>query len=489
VRRRRTAIIAFWLAALALSAPIWMSRHFPAEDAPAHLYWTAVYRDLGTAGNPWAAVYERNVRWNTPNLAYFTIQETLSEWLDPHAAQQVFLLLLLVCWAGSIGWLALATHGRLTLGSFAALLLFHNWALYTGFFSYLFGIPALVTGVALLAGLLGEPSRRVNSRLLGLAGLAVVAYYAHLVTGVLLILAIVVAAALEWNRSRARACQLLLTAVVPVVLGVSYVVNRPFGEGGPTWVVSSAVRRFVGFAFWRGFAAPGPSFWLTLVAFAALCAFLCARAVLAWRRGEMGPGARFVLIFAACLVAVYFVAPLRVGQGGFLNDRIHLALWVVVMPVLGAGIQGRSGRIAASVIALLLGWQVVTYSARARRFGEQYALLMRQATGIPRGSVIRYVQPYEASHFEGSFVGPFMDGGEIAYHCRCVLVEGSWKGAPFYWVTIKDPANTRVDYDVWLSGDPGAIVRPDSPVASGAGLTLQFARAGRATAPAEPSAP
>ena len=487
--RTRALTIVFWLVGLWLSTPIWMSRHFPAEDAPAHLYWTAVYRDLGSPGNPWVGVYERSVRWNTPNLAYFAIQNSLSGWLDPHTAQRVFLLLLLVCWVASIQRLALAAHGRLTVGAFAALLLFHNWTLYMGFFSYLFGIPALVAGVALLATQRSQASAGANRRLVALAGLAVVAYFAHLVTGVLLVLAILLAAALEWRRSRPAALRLLLTVVAPGILGFSYMLSQPFGQGGPTWVLSSAVKRFVGFAFWRGFAAPGFAFWLTLAAFAAVSTFLLARAIPTWRRGELGPGARFVLLFGAGLIVVYFLAPLRVGQGGFLNDRIHLALWAVLLPVLGTDL-GRRGRVAVlGLVAILLGWQTISYSLRARRFGEQYESLVREAEAIPTGSVIRYVQPYDASHFEGSFVGPFMDGGEFAFHCRCVLVEDSWQGGPFYWVAILEPNTDRVDYDVWLSAEESAPRGLEPAQASGAGLKLRVAPPQATPHTREPSTP
>src|SRR6478672_4305792 len=40
--RLRASAVAFWLVGLALSTPILTSLHFPAEDAPAHLYWTSV---------------------------------------------------------------------------------------------------------------------------------------------------------------------------------------------------------------------------------------------------------------------------------------------------------------------------------------------------------------------------------------------------------------------------------------------------------------
>lgn len=491
--RLRASAVAFWLVGLALSTPILMSLHFPAEDAPAHLYWTSVYRDLGHVGNAWSGKYQRNARWNAPNLAYFAVQYGLSGWLQPHLAQRVFLLLLVLAWVGSIHHLSIATHGRLTLGSFASLLLFHNWALYTGFFSFLFGIPAFVSGVATLVTLRARPGAGPDKhgRYLLLGVLTIIAYFAHLTTGVLLIGAVLMSAALEWRRSRTSALRLLATTAIPIILGISYVLTSPFGEGGPSWAFGSTVKRFFGFAFWRGFASPTPAFWLTLLVFAATCAALCVGGFRTWRRGELTPGARFIMVLAACLIAAYFIAPVRVGQGGFLNDRIHLALWAILLPALGTGLGRRTGRSIAALIALLLAWQIVTYSLRARRFGEQYAGLVQDATAIPPGSVIRYVQPYEASHFEGSFVAPFMDGGEFAYHCRCFLLEDSWDGAPFYWVTFKRAALRPADYNVWI------FVRPRS-ASSGADrqrrpavarLSLGFAPAAQYRAPDEPNAP
>jgi hypothetical protein len=196
------------------------------------------------------------------------------------------------------------------------------------------------------------------------------------------------------------------------------------------------------------------------------------------------------MIFGACLTVIYFLAPLRVGQGGFVNDRILLALWAVLLPVLGTGLRKRSRVAILALIALLLGWQAITYSLRSRRFGEQYWALMEQAATIPEGSVVRYVQPYEASHFEHSFVAPFMDGGEIAYHCRCVLVEDSWKGAPFYWVAIHEANRRPPDYDVWLSpGDSGGAAQLNRSPVSRAGLSLRVLRVERSPDAGKPPAP
>ena len=84
----------FWGFGLALIIPIWMGQHFPTEDGMAHLYWVDVFRQLGHAGNVWEPFYERNVQWNTPNLAYFGAHYALSAIFEAHLALQIFLTLL-----------------------------------------------------------------------------------------------------------------------------------------------------------------------------------------------------------------------------------------------------------------------------------------------------------------------------------------------------------------------------------------------------------
>jgi hypothetical protein len=444
--RKRTALL-FWLAVLALSLPILSSRHFPSEDGPAYLYWTTVYRELGRDTGELSQVFERNARWNTPNLAYFGLQYGLSSVLDPHLAERVLLLLLLLGWGASIHVLSLVTAGRLTLGSFAALLLFHNWALYIGFFSFLFGIPAFVCGVALLVRLVDPGGERQPTwRYVLLASLAILAYYLHLVPGVLLTGAIVFAALVAWRRCPTQGRRLLLTAMAPVLMIIGFVLANSFGEGGVSWAVGSTIKRFVGFALWRGFARPDAGFWITLLLFAGTCSVLTLMGARSWRRGELPPGSQFVMMLATCLLALYFVAPIRVGIGGFLNDRINLALWAILLPVLGVGLGRKLRAGIALTLAVLLAWQVVDFSLRARRFGEQFEALLAEAERIPRGSTIEYVQPYEASRVEGSFAAPFMDGGEIAYHCRCLLIGNYWQNSPFYWVRTRPGAPTHVDY-------------------------------------------
>jgi hypothetical protein len=447
--------ILFWIAGLALSGPILSSPYFPSEDGSAYLYWTSVFRGLADPTGPLAAVFERNIHWNTPNLAYFALQYGASAWLEPHLGQRLLVLLLLVWWVGSIHLLSLAAPGRLTLGSFAALLLFHNWALYMGFFTFLFGIPCFVCGIAVLIRLL-DPGPQPTWRYALVGGLAVLAYYLHLVAGALLGGGVVLAAILVMRRSPARSGGLLLAAGPVLLLLVGYVVAGPFGGGGLGWAVRSTLKRFVGFAFWRGFAVPDLGFWLTLALFACTCVVLCLYGLRAWRRNELPPGSRFVMVLSAWLVLLYFAAPVKVGIGSFLNDRILLALWAVLLPVLGAGLSRRAGVTIGLAIGVLLGWQVLDFSLRARRFGLEFGRLMQTAAeAIPAGSTIDYVQPYEESRFENSFVAPFMDGGEIAYHCHCILVNNYWQNSPFYWVRTRPGQPRQVDLRVSIDGPPG----------------------------------
>ena len=476
-RRPARSALLFWALALALVVPVWAGTHFPTEDGPAHAHWTAVYRDLGDSASAWAPYLERSVRWNAPNLSYFALQYALTAALEPHAAQKLIVTLVLLAWAGATALLARAASGRLGLGAFAALLLLHSWILYSGFLSFLIGVPVLVLSVALLLDVEARRERgdavAARTALLALPG--VVAYYSHIVTGALFV-ALLLLGALYFARRDARHAGALLAAALPTcLLGATYVLGSPFGEGGAVWATfGDTVKRFVGLAFWRGFAARDAGFFLSLGLVGVTLLALCAGAVRARRRGEGSRAVDFVLLGALCLAALYFVAPRRVGEGSLIRERIQLVMWAVLLPALGAGLPRRARQGVAAAIALLAAWQLADFTLRARRFDAQVAGVLAQARGaIPAGAVFRFPQRYEDSQFERSWVGPLVElGSDVALHRRAVLVGAHHPLTPFYWVRYRPGADSAATLTATIEERRAATGRGS--------LTLVVRPAGRA---------
>ena len=451
-RLRRLVTLLYCLYGASLAAPIWLTSHFPTEDGPAHQYWTEVYRSLGDTQSPFQPYYERSVHWNTPNLSYFALQLGLSRYLDPATAQRLIITVLLMLWMGATAFLSRTVSGRLTMGSFAALLLFHGWALYVGLFSFLLGIPILVTAAGVLLRLLSrwsDPSSSKSGSITDqvlLAVLGVLAYYSHLVDGAIFVLLLGIAGA--WNyRQPSRGLRLLLPAAPVCALLLTYLASNSFGGGGLSWWGHGrTVKSFLGLAFWQGLASDGIGFQATRGALALALSLLLIASLRAWLAGTLPASRRLMLVVGGCLAVGYVLVPGAVGAGGFFKERIQLAMWALVLPTLSANMSRRLQALALTALMAAGAWQLIDFTGRAHRFGREYSALLQQADGLRPGSLVRFDQPADKSKFEGSFLSPLLEGGAIAARCHCIWLGGSHPGTPFYWIRARGDQSSRADF-------------------------------------------
>ena len=455
----------FWGFGLAQIIPIWMGQHFPSEDGMAHLYWVDVFRQLGRAGSVWEPFYARNVQWNTPNLAYFAIHYGLSAVFEVHLALQILLTLLILCWLASIRYLSVCLSGSLGLGAMASLLLIHSSWLYGGFFSLLVGIPILLVSLGLLARIFAiqAPSQGARPFIL-LALLGVGSYYSHFVTACLFIVLALAFMAFFARRSPPRAGFLVL-ALLPVgLLCLSYLLVGSSGLGGPSWEPAfESVAKFVGQAYFRGFGAPVPWFWLALAVFEAILLVLCFSVLNGVRAAGLSPHRQVLVALALFLTVLYFVAPDRVGQGGNLKARVQFAMWAWLLPALPFRLSQRAQRVTLAAICLVLAWQVADFAGRARRFNQAYTAVLARAGNLPEGATLRSVLEYDDARFEGSFIRVLAHFAEdLGYHRRGVVVAGYHPARAFYWIRPRPAADSTPDYRL--------TILPDHP----SGLTLMI---------------
>ena len=436
----------FWGFGLALILPVWMGQHFPTEDGMAHLYWVDVFRQLGHPGSVWEPFYERNVQWNTPNLAYFGAHYALSAIFEAHLALQIFLTLLILCWVASVHYLSISVSGHLGLGAMASLLLIHSSWLYGGFFSLLAGIPMLLVSLGLLTRVFSNQASppRIGPFIL-LAVLGVGSYYSHFVSACLFLVLTFAFVVFFARRSRARAGYLVVAMLPASLLCLSYLLKGSSGLGGPRWEPAfETVAKFVGQAYFRGFGAPVPSFWLALAAFEAILLVLCFSVLKSLRSTGWSLHRQVILAVALFLTVVYFVAPDSVGQGGNLKARLQFAMWAWLLPALPfLRLSRRAERVTLAAICLVIAWQVVDFSARARRFNQAYPTVLARAQSLPEGATFRSVLEYDHAGFERSFIRVLAHFAEdVGYHRRAVVVAGYHPARAFYWIRPRSSADS-----------------------------------------------
>ena len=490
VSSSRTATVSpylYWIATAALILPVWSSHYFPTEDGPAHLYYTEVYRDLGTSGSVFQPYYERSVRYDTPNLSYFWLQYSLASVMEPHVAQKVAVSLIVFATAVGIALAATSVTGGMGIGALVALLMVHNYFLYAGFFSFLLGVPLLLGTMALLAAPLQDPSRRGRGLwrvLVPLALLGLLSYYSHLVAGGAFLLLVGIRA-LYWPGAPLQRRLALIGAALPVsLLILSYMTGPATGSGGLRWLtVRDALSSAVGLWFWQGFAVPGPGFVVRRLVLGGLIGFALWKTARVLLAGGLAPAHRFALLAALCLGLLRFATPDFIGQGGLLVARLDLIAALLLLPVLAPPLSGRSMKVLTALTSVLLGWQLADATGRIHRFSTQYAAVDAAAARIPRGTVIHLGPDYRETEtrFEGSYARVFSEiVHEVGSRCDCIVVGEHHSAVPYYWVRERPGAATHVAMlarvDATAADAGAALALRLTPVAATAPRTSEPAR-------------
>jgi hypothetical protein len=455
----RTGVSAqfYWFLASLLLLPVWIPTYFVTEDGLAHAYWIEVYRALGEPDHPFHQHFARHLSWDTPHhLLHFGLQYGLASLLQPHLAQKLVASLVILSWAGAVHFLSRRFCGEISLGALAALLLVHSSWLYNGYFAFLGAMSLALLALGVLATL-GSP--RWNTAAwrpyAALAVLGVTAYYAHFFVAALILLVSASWLAFPWRPLRFSRAGLALAMLPTAGLVVWYLGFGTFGSGGWRWEsVLRATARFVGLAFFRGFAAPDPLFWMALATLALVLATLCWTAVGAARRREISPERRFVLLFALVLAAAFFVAPVAVGDALNFNSRLQYAMWAWLLPTLPFGLDRRTRRVLLVAIVALLAWQLVTFSLRGMRFSREYALVVQQAQAIPAGATVKSEVKYDSTRYERSWMHVLAAIPEdIALRREAPLLSSYFVKFPLYWVVPRPGVGAAPEYLIDLGRD------------------------------------
>jgi hypothetical protein len=363
-------------------------------------------------------------------------------------------------WILASHFLSRAIHGVPTVGALAGLLLFQGWFLYVGYFSFLLGIPALLTAVAFVhrLGARWQKGADMRPELFGLAASGIVGYYCHLIIAAIFLVTMSAAMLFFLRHSRPVLIRIGAASLPTAILAASYLSQGSVGGGGMTWDSASAtVRMFVTLPFWSGFFSPGLSFSLSrLLLGVSLLALLLEGTRWLTSREAARQGV-LVLLMSGSLLLLYLAAPETLGASGnvLLRERVQLAFWASLLPALGSSFRGPIKQLVVGMVLVLAAWQATAFSMRIRRFNATYDDVVEQAKTMPPGSVARSVQSYALASFEGSFarvLGEFQ--ADVAYHCRCVLVQAHAPSLPSYWVRARPGVSAVVDFDLDINRSP-----------------------------------
>jgi hypothetical protein len=227
---RARAAFGWVFAALAAGCvfPLFYVRYPPIQDLPQHVATVRVLADFGDPALGFARYFTIDLL-RTQYLAYYLCAQLLAQVMDVELACKLLIAASLaaapLCARSLLE--ALGKDGRLALLLFP---LSYNAHLVLGFLNFLAAIPLLLYGLTLAVRERRQPARH---RGIGLAVLAVVAFYTHVVPFALLALGVVLVA---FTRDLRRFVQGVLPLLPAAMAALIWLARSPAGQA--TWTAA-----------------------------------------------------------------------------------------------------------------------------------------------------------------------------------------------------------------------------------------------------------
>ncbi|TQM38818.1 hypothetical protein [Pseudonocardia cypriaca] len=386
-----------WLVLTAATVGALYSSHFlPFYDYYQWLFQGHVVADLlfgGADATGFAGAYSLDPV-PVPNLAAPLGIGALNVFLPIEAAGQLFVVLTVLGFAGSFGYLVRTLQGRPTAIEYLGFLWAPGFYLYKGYLSFMVGMALVFVVVAVLhqaVAAQGGPGRRTLV-LLGVLG--VVLYLSHLLAWGIGVLAVLVHVLVLARTGRGRRALPLVGTVLPgVVLAAWYVLAEHGGTGVvlyTSWFdkaisLSETLQPFLRL---DPFPPVFPIFWvnvLLVLVFAALVLFQLDRSAL--RAAFEG---RPVLWLAGLLVGIALVLPVSMVNDLIKPDErfVMPALLLAVAALPYRAVRPAATGVTAVLVVAVLGLHAVEYVDVGGRIARVDAAT---DAAVPAGAPLLYL--------------------------------------------------------------------------------------------------
>ena len=393
----------FCVLAAACVFPLLYVRYPPIQDLPQHLAAVRVLHDFRDPGLGFAAFYELDL-WRTQYLAYYLAAHLLSYVVGVEPACKLLIAASLIAtpYAARSLLQALGKDGRLAL---LTLPLAYNAHLVLGFLNFIAAIPLSLYAVALAVR---QRRQHTLARAVGLAILAIVCFYTHVVPFALLVLGVGLVALGRDLRSTGRA---LLPLVPSALAALLWLRHSPAGNAtldaargdadGPTpyhqpyAIALQETPRWLTDVLRDGTGRDLLLGWTLLIGLLLLLA--AVGLALRWKRAEPPPAmpdllarslARRLALLPPLCAALYFLLPSSYDWIWPINARFPL-LALIFMIIVLPGPRGplRLGLLSAvSLVAALSFAEIATAFRKFER--EEVGELEQALAAIPPGQKV-----------------------------------------------------------------------------------------------------
>jgi hypothetical protein len=366
-------------------APLWIFTYFPSQDGPSHVYNALTLIEHHKHENyKIREVFKLNLTI-FPNWMSHAALALLLLVFPPILTEKVFLTLVVALIPISFFYFLDAVHRRGFLFGWLGFLFAYNYLLFMGFYNFALSISFFFFSLGYWWK--HRENLRVNN-IIALYILLLVAYLCHIASYGLALLAMSITAIALWGtgavasawRERTggffRSIVGFLTALKPLIRFVGYMLPAYFilleyyleslkdysggHHPGAAWIADYFwnVKSLVYFSDWHA-SVPllfGVRFNLHRLLLWVLGAAIAASLIYRVRRKQWVRASDAFLLIAVVFTVMFIKAPWGFGPSGWINDRIHLYILLMLAPWLipDMGQALRTGFTAALVAICLI---------------------------------------------------------------------------------------------------------------------------------------
>ncbi|MBI1922556.1 MAG: hypothetical protein HYS23_15915 [Geobacter sp.] len=392
----RREYIAYLLLLSAHMLLVWLVPFFPTQDGPSHLYNLIILQDLLNGGKTWGSFFTHQVN-AVPNLGFTIIGYPLLKIFPILDVERIFLTIYLFLLGATVP-LLLKAFGKppLPLGFLVFPVVF-NFTLMMGFYSYNMAVALFLAAFCMAWAMRLKPLA-TRAVCYNLAGLAI--YFFHLIPFIFYLLSLYAMDVTDRNSPREKCLNLLKLSLIlspSLVLLAWYFAQSKGGmaAGVSTTLTLGRFRDlFINLLIFS--SAPFSRWQLIPAALLMFVALLGGYLTLKdvprrSRLREITHAERVLFLMVGALTVIYFVAPFRLGDGSYFNERFPWVILLLSLPLMSIP----AGRFPTYLLAGIASLYLLINAAVLRGQSNQVALFVKSmVSGCSRGDlVMTYKRP------------------------------------------------------------------------------------------------
>ena len=316
--------------------PLWIFKYFPSQDGAAHVYNSYVLKALNDEESTFLREYYKLNLTLFPNWCSHIFMALLMHVFPPLVSEKILLSLIVALFPLSLFYFLDAVNKGQNLFGFLGFLFSHHYLMLMGFYNFALSVPLYFFAL----GYFMKHREEMHLSKMGILNLlCILTYFCHIISYGLLILSLTLLSITSFYRKPRRIFG-LLTAMLPLYfIMVNYLLSSDVGQASISidmrWV------RFVSAEAWSYLLNNQALVYFTnahqivtrlmLVMLGVVFAITLIHRIR--QRQIVTEGNQFLLL-SGILTFIYFIMPWSVGSGAWVNDRVSLFIFPVMLAFL-----------------------------------------------------------------------------------------------------------------------------------------------------------